>query len=236
MASRVRFVTDFLSDLLEENFVQRHLTQRVYFQLRQSVLGDRQLMLRVSRELFKSQGQDVEVTGLGPLRLVELKNLTGKDFPFIVLPPEEKRRGLRCFVGCRFTAGLPQILAFNLRTILDAWNVEVRLAGASLSAASLLGQTIGEIKDADFCVFDNRGTLEIPNVYIEVGIAWVLEKPMIFCEHTGRHRAGFKSLPTTGSLPVDLRQLTRVQFGNDEELCRKLYFGFPSFARTNGLT
>jgi hypothetical protein len=233
--SRVRFVIDYLEELLKENYTQRRLKQRSYFQLRKHVLGDRQLMLEMSRALFEDPGKDIDLPGFGPLRLVELQSLTSKNFPFIVVPPAKERRSLSCFVGCRFTAGLPQLLEFNLRTVLDAWRVDVRTADADLSSSSLLERITQDIRTADFCVFDNRGTLETPNVYIEVGIAWVAKKPMIFCEYQGRHRIGLKTVPPTGSLPVDLRQLTRVQFKNDEELFRRIYFGFPRFVKKNGL-
>lgn len=238
MTSHVSFVQNFLDDLLSENYRQRRLDQKDYFRVRKEVLRDRQMMLRVSRKLFDNPGQDVDVTGIGLLRLVELRNVTGRHFPFIVvpLPARVERRALRCFVGCRFTAGLPELLEFNIRTVLDAWRVEVQIAGADLSARSLLGQIIADIRNADFCLFDNRGTLETPNVYIEIGISWVLEKPTIFCDYGGRHRAGFKAVPPSGALPVDLRQLTRVKFRNDEELFRKIYFGFPRFLKRNGLT
>ena len=236
MASRVRFVTDYLSELLRENYNQRLVSQSDYFQLEKQVVGDRQLMLEISRRLFNNPGMDVELPGFGALRLVSLRSLRGKEFPFIVVPPERKRRKLLCFVGCRFAAGLPELLEFNLRTVLDAWRVEVVIAGADLSASSLLGRIIEDIGRASFCVFDNRGTLQTPNVYIEVGIAWVLNKPAIFCEYLGRNHSDLKTLRPAGSLPADLRQLTRVQFKSDEELFRRIYFRFPRFVERNGLS
>ena len=233
--SRIRFVTEFLGGLLKHNYLQKNLTPKEYFTVKKQIIDDRTLMLDVSRELFAHPDRDVEVEGFGSLRLVELQELTGTDFPFILITPERKRKRLRCFVGCRFAANIEKTLEFNLRTVLDPWNADIRIEGTDLDAGDLLRKIVNQIKSSDLAIFDNRGTLQKPNVYIEAGIRHALNRPMIFCKYTGRSVGGIKTIPSTGTVPVDLRSLTRVQYKTYEELCREIYFRFPRFLQRNRL-
>jgi hypothetical protein len=91
------------------------------------------------------------------------------------------------------------------------------------------------ISDADLCFFDNLGTLNRPNVYIEIGIAHVLDKPMLVSEYLGPGSKGRKRIPDTGSVPSDLHGLLRIQYRSYEDLCKQLYFGLPVFLERYGL-
>ncbi|HKV10057.1 MAG TPA: hypothetical protein VJ725_18095, partial [Thermoanaerobaculia bacterium] len=84
------------------------------------------------------------------------------------------------------------------------------------------------IRDADLCFFDNLGTLNKPNVYIEIGIAHALGKPMLVSEYLGTGGSRRRSrIPDTGSVPSDLQGLLRIQYRDYRDLCRQLYFGLP---------
>ena len=82
------------------------------------------------------------------------------------------------------------------------------------------------IRRADMCFFDNRGTADRPNVYIEVGIACAFGVPTIFAEYIG-------SAGGTANLPSDFRGLFRIQYLTYEQLFRTLYFGLPNFIVKN---
>jgi hypothetical protein len=234
--SRVRFVTEFLASFLHQLYVHQELTPRQFFMLKRTALGDRNLMLHVSHQLFSHPGEDIELGDIGPLRLVHLHELRGKDFPFILVTTRGPRpKPLTCFVGCRFTANIEKILEFNLRTILDPWNVEVRIEGSDLDSGDLLSKIIAQIRAADFAVFDNRGTFDKPNVYIEAGICFALRKPMILCEYVGRSIAGVQTIPVTGKPPTDFGGLNRVHYKSYEHLCREIYLRFPKFLKRNRL-
>lgn len=85
------------------------------------------------------------------------------------------------------------------------------------------------IKTSDLCIFDNLGTLNRPNVYIEIGIAHALGRPMLVCEYVGDGSKGKKRMPDTDSVPSDLQGLIRIQYRSYEDLCRQLYFALPIF-------
>ncbi|HET9210123.1 MAG TPA: hypothetical protein VFR03_06985, partial [Thermoanaerobaculia bacterium] len=112
----------------------------------------------------------------------------------------------------------------NLRHLFEPYEIELRWSGYDLSARDVFAEIVRGIESADLCIFDNLGTLNRPNVYIEIGIAHALGKPMLVCEHRGRRK-----VPDTGSVPSDLQGLFRIQYRSYEELCRQLYFNLPLF-------
>jgi hypothetical protein len=61
------------------------------------------------------------------------------------------------------------------------------------------------------CFFDNFGTANRPNVYIEVGIAYALGVPMIVAEYAG---GGLESVAE--SVPSDLQGLFRIRYATYE--------------------
>jgi hypothetical protein len=107
--------------------------------------------------------------------------------------------------------------------------IELVWPGRDLTAADLFGDIVRQIRTAQMCPFDNRGTLNRPNVYIEIGIAFVLRRPMIVCEYVGR---GPRTLGLdTGNVPSDLSGL----LPHYEDLCRQLYLKFRLFLRRHRL-
>ena len=85
------------------------------------------------------------------------------------------------------------------------------------------------IRGARMCFFDNFGTANKPNVYVEVGIAYALGVPTIVSEYVGGSAAGAGGV----LIPSDLQGLFRIQYKTYEELFRKLYFGLPNFMSSN---
>jgi hypothetical protein len=142
---------------------------------------------------------------------------------------------LVCFVGHRFLKGIEQSLHFNLVHILSPFGVVLRWSGYDLTAQDIFADVIAGIREADVCVFDNLGTLNRPNVYIEIGIAHALGKPMMVCEYTGGRSGGGRRIADTGSVPSDLQGLFRIQYRSYEELCRRIHFSFPLFLARHGL-
>lgn len=117
------------------------------------------------------------------MQLVTLREMNGKEFFHInVLPTKRKlRRRTKCFLGNRFLPGIERTLRWNLRTILEPYDVEVvDWSGRNPRGVQILGNILSMIKDeADFCIFDNRATKDKPNVYIEAGMCIALEVPFV---------------------------------------------------------
>jgi hypothetical protein len=132
---------------------------------------------------------------------------------------------LRCFLGQRFAARITEPLRMNLRYVLEPSNIELIWSDMDMSAEAFFSKTVKEIKKADFCIFDNRGTDDKPNVYIEAGIAYVLKKPFIMANYSGNRL----------QVPSDLGHINTLVYKNYAELTKQIYFRLPVFLRDAGL-
>jgi len=138
-------------------------------------------------------------------------------------------------VGHRFLKNIEKSLRFNLVHLFEPYDIALRWSGYDLGAKGIFDDIISGITNADLCFFDNLGTLNRPNVYIEIGIAHVLGKPMLVSEYIGPDSKGRRRIADTGSVPSDLQGLLRIQYRSYEDLCRQLYFGLPVFLERHRL-
>lgn len=136
-----------------------------------------------------------------------------------------RSRRLRCFVGHRFLPRINNSLRLDLRIVLEPSNVRPVWTDMDMSGVGFFAKTIREIRRADFCIFDNREADTRPNVYIEVGIAYVLKKPFIIADFGGNRL----------EVPSDLQHINRIQYRDYEDLSRQIYFRLPLFLRDNRL-
>jgi len=191
-----------------------------------------------SRQLLEKAPEAVHLDGYGNLRVIKLREPDGSRFPFLqglARAGRPNRKRLTCFVGHRFLTNIEHSLRYNLIHLLAPYDIALRWSGYDLSARDVFDDVVSGIQTADLCVFDNLGTLNRPNVYIEIGIAHALGKPMLVCEYTGGASGGRKRIPDTGSVPSDLQGLFRIQYGSYQDLCRQLYFKIPVFLAHNEL-
>ncbi len=193
----------------------------------------------MSQQLFDNSPKPVQFGKYGLFRIVKLREPDGSDFPFLqrvaTRPAGRRSQKLVCFVGHRFLENIEKALRFNLVHLFEPHEIILRWSGYDLSARNLFEDIVTGIRNADLCIFDNLGTLNRPNVYIEIGIAHALGKPMLVCEYVGPTSRGRKRVPDTDSVPSDLQGLLRIQYRSYEDLCRKLYFGLPTFLKGNNL-
>ena len=220
------FLREFVISLFESRLLSGAISVDTYHDRVAAIRRD-QNFESMSWRLFKDAPEPIQVDGYGLLRIVELREPDGSSFPFLqgltqAEPPARKR--WTCFVGHRFLPNVERSLRFNLVHLLSPYGIDLRWSGYDLSARDVFTEIVCEIESADLCIFDNLGTLNRPNVYIEIGIAHALGKPMLVCEHRGRGK-----VPDTGSVPSDLQGLFRIQYRSYEELCRQLYFNLPLF-------
>jgi len=225
------FVREFVELFLENQLLNGFLSTPEYHRQVASLRGAEPAAF--ARQLFNDSPAIVDGP-LGPYRIVHLREADGGQFPFLQMLAQEplpQRRTLSCFVGHRFFKDIERSLRFNLVHMLEPHSIALRWSGYDLSSTDIFRGIVDGIREADLCIFDNLGTLNRPNVYIEIGIAHALGKPMLVCEYVGRKRRVLDS----GSVPSDLQGLFRIQYRTYEDLCRQLYFGLPAFLHANGL-
>ena len=229
--NRTGFVRKFFLEFAHELFVHRQITRDRYDEL---VDQFKLLAREIAQQLFSSGSRGVDVPGFGQLKLRWLREPRRSDFPFIQVIPERTgrraRRPITCFVGHRFESDIAESLRSNLATIFEPHRIDPRWSGYEMSAVDLFNDIVKQIDRCDMCIFDNRGTVNRPNVYVEAGIAYTKKRPFLFCEHTPR-----SSAPQSG-FPSNLTGLLRLQYRNYEHLCRQLYIQLPLFLKKNRLT
>ena len=98
-----------------------------------------------------------------------------------------------------------------------------------MASVQILDDVVRKIKRADFCVFDNRGTRDRPNVYIEAGMCIVLRKPFILFEY----KAGSSARDEHSPIPSDLSFALTLRYRNYQELFQEFYFRLPVFLVTS---
>jgi hypothetical protein len=230
------FVRGFLSDFFEAQFVNGLIPIDEYYDFLASFNDG--LLADISDKLFTRSPHRIHAEGFGDLRLVYLREPDGSEFPFLqglAKPSRSGKKKLSCFVGHRFLPTIEKSLRFNLRHLFEPYEIEICWSGYDLGAQDVFQQIVSAIKSADLCFFDNLGTLNKPNVYIEIGMAHILGKPMLVSEYSGPGSRGRRKIPDTGSVPSDLQGLLRIQYQSYEDLCKELYFGLPAFLDKNGL-
>jgi len=136
-----------------------------------------------------------------------------------------RSRRLRCFLGHRFLPRITKALRLDLLFVMEPSNIRLVWSDMDMSAVGFFAKTVREIRQADFCIFDNRDADSKPNVYIEAGIAYVLGKPFIVADYKGNRLA----------VPSDLQHINRVQYRDYADLSRQIYFRLPVFLRENKL-
>jgi len=228
--SRTKFVAGFLGEFLESQFVGGQLTADEYHARRRKLEAE---ACRLSNLLF-GKTSSVDDPDLGSFKLRVLREPDLREFPFIqVIPPPSNRRRIRCFVGHRFTRNIEKSLRYNLRHLFEPYRIDLEWSGYDISAKNIFEDIIQRIRTADMCIFDNLGTLNRPNVYIEVGIAYALKRPLVVCEYAGKRRP--HAVPDTQSVPSDLAAMLTVRYETYNQLCRQLYFKLPAFLGRHGL-
>jgi hypothetical protein len=225
------FVREFLLGFLESRLVNGLISTDEYHDQRAGLSRDGSLG-DLSRQLFANAPEPVELANYGRVRIVPLREPDGHEFPFLqglAKGDWPSRDYLVCFVGHRFLKNIEWSLRFNLVHLFEPYNVSLRWSGYDLNARGILEDVVSGIRDSDLCFFDNLGTLNKPNVYIEIGIAHALGKPMLVSEYLGPGTRGRRKIPDTGSVPSNLEGLLRIPYRSYQDLCRQLYFGLSVF-------
>lgn len=180
---------------------------------------------RSSAEALFSRGEVALPKYSLRLQMKILREIDGREFPHIQIMITGKRRRLRvCFVGHRFLPGVIRTLRWNLRHVLEPYNVRMDWSGKDIRSVQIFDDIVNRIRRADFCIFDNRGTAGRPNVYVEVGVAYAVKKPFILFDYATRR---------TQAIPTDLSHSFAIRYRNYQQLFPEFYARLPLFFRRN---
>lgn len=115
-----------------------------------------------------------------------------------------------------------QAFRFNVRQLFELFDIEEEYSGFDGAAVTIIDDLRERIHTCDFCLFDNRETTtpSKPNVYIEAGMAFALQRPFIFC-HDKRE-----------VWPADFSNFSYLSYKSYKELFQKLSALLPIFLTT----
>lgn len=220
-----RFFRSYLRDLSESMFVRAEIDSTRCESIR--AFTRTSSAARFSRELLANKVVDIPELHLH-LQLKHLREMNGRTFCHIEVLVNQRRRRKRrvCFVGHRFTPAVGRTLRWNLRQVLEPYNIVLDWSGQDPKSVQIFQDIVRRIRKADFCVFDTRAAKGKPNVYIEAGIAYALGTPFILFDYVPKSGDG-------ASLPSDLGHALSLRYSNYEGLFREFYFSLPNFARQN---
>ena len=160
------------------------------------------------------------------MRLRGLREIDGSRLDHIQLMFTGKRRQRRrvCFVGYRFVPEVRRTLVWNLRQILEPYNVQLDWSGRDIRSVQIFDDIVRRIRRADFCIFDNRATSGRPNVYIEAGIAYAVRTPFVLFEFARQRSA---------VIPSDLSHCFAIRYTSYRRLFQEFYAKLPVFLDEN---
>lgn len=226
MASRPieRFLRSYLLEISEARFLHSAIDSQAYDQIEKFARSA--ACARLARTLLRDKKVEVSHLGL-TLQLKHLREVSGKKFWHIELMvhPGRRRKKRVCFVGHRFTAKISKALRWNLRHVLEPYNIKLDWSGQNPTSVQIFEDIVRRIKAADFCVFDTRATQGKPNVYIEAGIAYAVGTPFILFD--------FVDGAPGASMPSDLGHALSLRYSTYEQLFREFYAALPAFAENN---
>jgi hypothetical protein len=226
--SQFAFFKSFIKDFFESAFLNGQVSSSACDRLKSWC--DSPSAKGYASELFSSRAVCIKEHQLD-LNLRTLREINGREFYHIeVLSTRKKKRPRRrCFVGHRFVLPVEKALRWNLRHILEPYNIELDWSGRDIRSVQILQDIISKIKRADFCVFDNQATKGKPNVYIEAGMCIVLKKPFVLFDYEPKSKE-----PTTPEpVPSDLAFALGLRYKDYKQLFRDFYFRLPLFVEKN---
>jgi hypothetical protein len=222
------FFRSYLLELSESLFVRSVIDSRRCEEIR--AFTRRHAAAEYAHELLSKRTVSIPELKLN-LGLKRLREMNGRNFYLIEVVVDRRRRRKRrvCFVGHRFTRAVGKTLRWNLRQVLEPYNIALDWSGQDPTSVQIFHDIVRRIRKADFCVFDTRATKGKPNVYIEAGIAYAIGTPFVLFDYAPQ-KPNAHYVP---SLPSDLAHALSLRYATYESLFREFYFSLPVFAETN---
>lgn len=221
---QVRFIRNSLRKLVETLFRYKQIDRLTRLTYEQQ-LRSRKLLWELARDLYGPKGE-AAIPGNPSARLIllSMKELSKGQFRLLVFKRANgsalPKRLVRCLVGHRFTKEIQDRFRWNLRELFEPLGIDEDYSDFDGRAVNIISDLREKIRTQDFCIFDNRETTKPskPNVYIEAGMAFALNRPFIFCHYTRKE-----------VWPADFSNISYIPYKSYKELFGELYARLPLF-------
>ena len=167
----------------------------------------------VERDPRRAGALEASLRTMGALKVTPERPATLAE-PAKIKPPSEKQTA---FVAMPFSRGFEDVYEFGIYAPVRRCGFVCERVDESIFSGDIVGRIQEGIRSSRFVIADL--TDERPNVYLEVGYAWGLNKPVILVAREGQklhfdlshHKCLF--YPTIGRLAADVDRLVRELFG-----------------------
>lgn len=212
------------------------LTHGIITERTHNRLCDVALLRKLASHLISSNGLRPRGKKGLQFKLLTLRHYHKGDFDMTLIVPKLKTKKkwkgkrLQCFVGHRDSQKMRRSFQFDLATILREFRITPKFQDVNYLTDVIFNSVVKEIKRSDLCIFDNRDTLNKPNVYIEIGIAKAFGKPVVFFEKvakSGEQLTGF---------PSDFSGLSTFRYKSYKKLFFEFGLQLPVLMRDMGFS
>ena len=222
-AAQLQSLTENLTRIFDTLYIAKQISRPKRLQLNQ-IVRNHELLEHLATHLY-GPTREVVIPGETEAKLVLLsvREPDKRQSDLLVFqrvsPHARKQKPLRCLIGHRFTEPLMQTFRFNIRQLFELFDIEEEYSGFDGAAVNIIDDLRDRIGACDFCLFDNRETTtpSKPNVYIEAGIAFALQRPFIF-SHYKRE-----------VWPADFSNFSYLSYKSYKDLFQKLSALLPIF-------
>lgn len=163
--------------------------------------------------------------------MVTLRSLAGTDVRRVIVVDRtlKPRDGLTAFLGHRFTESVTRNLRHNLQLVLKLYGISLLYSDTDVPNGSIFEVILRRIKEASFCIFDDRETEVRPNVFIELGAAVALERPYFYFRFEQKRTVRMGRRKERIQAPSDLAGMLCLPYSTYEDLLREFAVRLPRF-------
>jgi hypothetical protein len=225
-AAQIQSLIENLTRIFDTLYITKQISRVKRLQLNH-IVRSRDLLQHLATHLY-GPAREVVIPGEAEAKLILLsvREPDKRQSDLLVFQratsPRSTHKPLRCLIGHRFTDPLMQAFRFNVRQLFELFDIEEEYSGFDGAAVNIIDDLRERIHTCDFCLFDNRETTtpSKPNVYIEAGMAFALQRPFIFCHYKRE------------VWPADFSNFSYLSYKSYKELFQKLSALLPIFLTT----
>lgn len=145
------------------------------------------------------------------------------------------QKGLKAFVGHRFTDRVTRNLRHNLQLTMRPYGISLWYADNDMPNEPVFETILRRIRASHFCIFDDRETEVRPNVFIELGAAIALQRPYFYLNYQNKHTVQLGRRSEAIQTPSDLAGMLYLPYAAYEDLFRQFAARLPGFLLDRGL-
>jgi hypothetical protein len=169
--------------------------------------------------------------------LANIRTTTGREVETVLAVDRRlnRERPLRAFIGHRFTPAVTNPLRHNLQLLFKPYGITTMYSDSDMPNGAVFETIVKRIREADFCVFDDRETEVRPNVLIEIGVAVGTKTPYLYLNYERKRSVTIQRRRERIKTASDLAGMLYLGYTSYEDAFRELAMRLPGFLQRRKL-